>query len=302
MKIKLLLISIFTSWAFTLSAQEEREYIPFVRDCEFGYYSYEWEEVTGFIHYWIEGEFTISGKSYKGYYSDINGKKELLGYVREEDRKVYFREVDNSWPWIEWLWYDFTLKKGDKFMVEEGSPLQWDGQNIEGVTVHETWPLDIAHQSRKCIDFNYGLCYWVEGMGDLYCLPFETFGEQPTCICGYKLFYIKENGEFVYYDMRHQVGDYVTNTPVEDSYLSVNETKASALHIAYHPEQIVVTLPSCGYRLAEVMDTTGRVAWCEYLDGEADEVVIPTAHLSQGVYIVALTSQNGERITCKVVK
>ena len=64
---------------------------------------------------------------------------------------------------------------------------------------------------------------------------------------------------------------------------------------------MVVTLPGSGYRMAELIDTTGRVAWCDYLDRTPGEVVIPTTGLAPGVYIVALTDNRSNRIVRKVV-
>jgi hypothetical protein len=46
---------------------------------------------------------------------------------------------------------------------------------------------------------------------------------------------------------------------------------------------------------------TGRLAWCAYLDSEAEGVTIPTATLSPGAYIVTLSNDRGERIVQKVM-
>ena len=55
------------------------------------------------------------------------------------------------------------------------------------------------------------------------------------------------------------------------------ENKSSSLRIAHTSDALIVTLPGTGYRLAELTEMTGRLAWCAYLDGEAGEVTIPTA-------------------------
>ncbi len=210
MKIKLLLISLFTSMAFTLSAQEEHEYIPFVRDCEFGYYNYDWGDINGFIHYWIEGEFQLEGETYKGFYNDAGGEKKLIGYVREENKKVYFHDGQKEWPW-----YDFSLEVGDTFCIEEGSPMVWEPFETEacGPQVQRTESLDIYGKARKSVMLDRGS--WVEGVGDDECLPFGSFAPRPTCPCGYRLFYIKENDQFVYRLTTHW-GDEV---PINDPYL-----------------------------------------------------------------------------------
>ena len=80
----------------------------------------------------------------------------------------------------------------------------------------------------------------------------------------------------------------------------MGETRTATLRIARTPDALVVTLPGSGYRLAELIDTTGRLVWCEYLDGEPGEVIIPTTALSPGIYVVALTDNRGERKVQKV--
>ena len=90
--------------------------------------------------------------------------------------------------------------------------------------------------------------------------------------------------------------------PLDDGncILAVGETRTATLRIARTPDALVVTLPGDGYRLAELIDTTGRLVWCEYLDGEPGEVIIPTTALSSGIYVVALTDNRGERTAQKV--
>ncbi|HIZ27263.1 T9SS type A sorting domain-containing protein [Barnesiella sp. An55] len=81
---------------------------------------------------------------------------------------------------------------------------------------------------------------------------------------------------------------------------SISDNKAEPLHIARTPDALVVTLPGSGYRLAELIDTTGRLVWCEYLDGEPGEVTVPTTALASGVYVVALTDNRGKRTVQKL--
>ena len=77
--------------------------------------------------------------------------------------------------------------------------------------------------------------------------------------------------------------------------------KSSSLRIAHTPDALIVTLPGTSYRLAELTEMTGRLAWCAYLDSEAEGVTIPTATLSPGAYIVTLSNDRGERIVQKVM-
>ena len=111
------------------------------------------------------------------------------------------------------------------------------------------------------------------------------------------LYYLRENGEYIYLQDNHN------GTPLDDGncILAVGETQTAPLRVARTPDALVVTLPGSGYRMAELIDTTGRVAWCDYLDGTPGEVIIPTTGFVPGVYIVALTDNRGNRIVRKVV-
>ncbi len=136
---------------------------------------------------------------------------------------------------------------------------------------------------------------------DINFLPLQKFAASPTCICGNQLFYVKENGQFIYRQESHWGGQVPINDPFLDK-SGIDEMAVTPLHIVPYPGQWVVTLPNGAYRLAEVIDATGRVAWCDYLDGESGSITIPTADLVRGIYIVALTAKSRERITCKVVR
>ena len=100
---------------------------------------------------------------------------------------------------------------------------------------------------------------------------------------------MKENGREVY------------GIDKECSEGGISDNKSAALRIAHTSAALIVTLPGTGYRLAELTKMTGRLAWCAYLDGEAGEIMIPTATLSPGAYIVTLSNDRGERIVQKVM-
>ena len=113
--------------------------------------------------------------------------------------------------------------------------------------------------------------------------------------CGDKLYYQRIGDKISYLD------NYFIHDLLEPCTSSVLDTQIEALRIARTPDALIVTLPGTGYRLAELTEMTGRLAWCAYLDGEAGEVTIPTATLSPGAYIVTLSNDRGERIVQKVM-
>ncbi len=268
------------------------EYIPYVRDCEFGYYLFDDAEILGFEHYCIKGEEEVNGRTYKGLYRYIDQQNtELVTLVREEGEKVYLWDGENEYPW-----YDFTIRETDLFIIDNNSPLYLTTTQRK---VRKTGYMEIGSKQRKYIIFG-DLEDWVVGLGDLNSLPLATFAPGYRSDSWYRLFYVKENGKFLFRDKALWWNDAI---PINDPFLDesgIDEMTVTSLHIAPYPGQWVVTLPDGAYRLAEVIDTTGRVAWCDYLDGEAVSITIPTIDLARGVYVIALTAQSGERITCKV--
>ncbi len=136
-----------------ISAQDEHEYIPYVRDCEFGYYEYHGADVVCFIHYWIEGEFEFNGKVYKGLYEDVlypeysyYSPKEIRYHVREENGKVYVWYKEK-----EYLWYDFTLEEGDTLRLEKGL------FGLDGVSkkIEKVDEIEIGGKARKSIEVGF---------------------------------------------------------------------------------------------------------------------------------------------------
>ena len=114
MKRLLLLIAVSIVWSGSvLQAQEYVPFVhkgacgdtyaydPYVKDCDFGYYNYNWGSVSGFTHYRIQGETNMNGKTYKGLYSltgdsSASSEQTLIAVVREENTKFYFMDGDKE--------------------------------------------------------------------------------------------------------------------------------------------------------------------------------------------------------------
>ncbi len=304
MKTKLLLLSVITSITPFLSAQEY-EYVPLVREgVEWGYYTYK--AMTGnvdygYYRYKIEEDTLINSVLYKklNYYESCADENPIReGYLREEDKKVYFLANWDRREWVdpenreEVVLYDFTPEQAGDIMttnslgyVDPESPIE----KIDFVL--------IDGKLRKRFHFYYGIFIYIEGIGQLGADVGDLINPfLPTPTGGYYYTYLS------YLKRSDGVYEYITDShdnPCIES--AIEEISSAPLHIAPYPGQWVVTLPDGAYRLAEVIDTTGRVAWCDYLDGVAGSITIPTTDLARGVYIIALTAQSGERITCKVV-
>ncbi len=285
-----------------------RSYEPFVRDCEYGYYEadyyyYDGDLTGNYVHYRIAGDTTINSKAYKNI--SLTGecpdweRIPPAGQIREENRKVYFRDTEDE------MGYDFNLTKGDGIIL---SKMHNSLETDINITVYDVKTVEFAGKERKCIYFKnsygYYIGYWMEGIGDMNQGTLWTFDDHEGCPypdrpCdddNYFLYYLRENGEYIYLQDNHN------GSPLDDGncILAVGETRTATLRIARTPDALVVTLPGSGYRLAELIDTTGRLVWCEYLDGEPGEVSVPTTALAPGVYVVALTDNRGKRTVQKV--
>ena len=283
-----------------------RSYEPFVRDCEYGYYEadyyyYDGDLTGNYVHYRIAGDTTINGKAYKNI--SLTGecpdweRIPPVGQIREENRKVYFRDKEDV------MGYDFNLTKGDGIILSK-----MHNSLFTEISVYDVKTVEFAGKERKCIYFKNGqgyyFGYWMEGIGDMNQGTLWTFDDHEGCPypdrpCdddNYFLYYLRENGEYIYLQDNHN------GSPLDDGncILAVGETRTATLRIARTPDALVVTLPGDGYRLAELIDTTGRLVWCEYLDGEPGEVSVPTTALAPGVYVVALTDNRGKRTVQKV--
>ena len=280
-----------------------RSYEPFVREAQYGYYEvYESGELSGnYIHYCIAGDTTINGKAYKNI--SLTGecpdweRIPPVGQIREENRKVYFRDKEDV------MGYDFNLTKGDGIILSK-----MHNSLFTEISVYDVKTVEFAGKERKCIYFKNGqgyyFGYWMEGIGDMNQGTLWTFDDNGGCPhpytpCYYNtqhLYYLRENGEYIYLQDNHN------GSPLDDGncILAVGETRTATLRIARTPDALIVTLPGNGYHLAELIDTTGRLVWCEYLDGEPGEVSVPTTALAPGVYVVALTDNRGKRTVQKV--
>lgn len=324
---------ILLGWGLLLfggMALQAQEYVPFVKEADWTYYDASpGEGRTQFPRYYLAGNYEdqvyVNNKAYNRLYSyegcdfDDPDSRRLLALVREEDQKVYVLDsVDGKY--VDKLLYDFTLEVGDTLRMDEGSyfrrpediddwgaipgrewcgdPIYQEGDELDPYSGFEVSSIDsitVAGQKRKAIVWNNGNT-WVVGLGEISEYPLAQFYmDYTTCIRPpFYLLYQRVNGEYTY-----EVLDFHDFTP-DPCISGIAGNESAPLRVARTTEALIVTLPD-GYRMAELIDTTGRVAWCDYLDGMPGEVVIPTTGFVPGVYIVALTDNRGGRIVRKVV-
>ena len=172
-----------------------------MKDCNFGFYHHDPEDryiwdIDVFAHYYITGEKAVNGKIYKQFVESKScdyASGTEIALIREEDKKVYLLDGEK-----EWLWYDFTLEKGDTITIESASPLNPSGEKLK-IPVVNTDTFEIGGKLRKRI-YLRGYDTWIEGLGTENRLPLHSF--EPSCgmDCGDKLYYQRIGDKISYLD------------------------------------------------------------------------------------------------------
>ncbi|MBR3950710.1 MAG: hypothetical protein IKJ79_02195, partial [Bacteroidaceae bacterium] len=145
---------------FALSAYAEHEYIPYVEEGKV----------------WVS--FEVSSSSYKqvgiGELTEINNKlyhklyisildaitneityAGLHGYIREENKKVFTRELNNE---FETMIYDFDIQAGDTIQFQQGETIV-DSIETQIYYGKERHVFYVTHESSQINDI------WIEGVG-----------------------------------------------------------------------------------------------------------------------------------------
>lgn len=286
---------------------EGYEYVPLVREgVEWGYeWLYGYYGIEGRFRITMSGNATIDGndyvKCYRSAYLNVDEDRDLVGYVREEDRKVYcilLREPTGhvvEQP-TEMLLYDFNADVGD---VYNGDP-----QNMEDANrVASVDYVKVAGKYRKRIT-GYGGLEIVEGLGPVssghhgdLLSPTDAFMSCSVCFRG-TLSYVRAvedlyngNPDRFEYDAR------------VDSFSGINKTEADdyGLQVSQGDGWLRVGVDCDCYRRAELADAKGAVVDAVELSGES-EAVLSTAGLSPGVYVVSLVSDTAVRSAKVLIK
>ena len=263
------------------------EYVPVVREgVVWGYYSNTNASEGGKTTYIrFDGEEVINGKTYlKCYRSDDcsfdENKSELLGYMREEDKRVYAIVPQGDVLSEESLRYDFNLSAGDSFTRVGGNT----------VTISRVNNVVINGKLRKCYYYNQdatesGSCY-TEGIGQW------LYGDIISTDSNYRFVMEKNINTGEVFD--HSCG-ITTLNPCDK--LSVNQIAENALSFVQADDRI------------NINGATGKVDVAIYtFDGikvaeasGSESVGLSTAELPIGIYVVKATDGRGNSLMQKIV-
>ena len=263
------------------------EYVPVVReDVVWGYYSNTNASEGGKTTYIrFDGEEVINGKTYlKCYRSDDcsfdENKSELLGYMREEDKRVYAIVPQGDVLPEESLRYDFNLSAGDSFTRVGGNT----------VTISRVNNVVINGKLRKCYYYNQdatesGSCF-TEGIGQW------LYGDIISADSNYRFVMEKNINTGEVFDHSRGI---TTLNPCDK--LSVDQIAENALSFVQADDRI------------NINGATGKVDVAIYtFDGVkvaeasgSESVSLSTAELPIGIYVVKATDSTGNKLIQKIV-
>ena len=263
------------------------EYVPVVReDVVWGYYSNTNASEGGKTTYIrFDGEEVINGKTYlKCYRSDDcsfdENKSELLGYMREEDKRVYAIVPQGDVLPEESLRYDFNLSAGDSFTRVGGNT----------VTISRVNNVVINGKLRKCYYYNQdatesGSCY-TEGIGQW------LYGDIISTDSNYRFVMEKNINTGEVFDHSRGI---TTLNPCDK--LSVDQIAENALSFVQADDRISIN------------GAIGKVDVAIYtFDGMkvaeasgSESVSLSTAELPIGIYVVKATDSTGNKLIQKIV-
>ncbi|MCB0761857.1 MAG: T9SS type A sorting domain-containing protein [Flavobacteriales bacterium] len=239
---------------------------------------------------YFDGDSVIGDYTYYAFYSVLDiapDSPALDGWLREDvdEQTIYVRSGGEDK-----LMYDFDVQPGDIFVVE--SQLCQAVMQVESLTT-----ATVNGQEREQINFlgDDGE-YWIEGIGSVYSVFHPGFIQcnltdfQPEVKCFYT------SGEW-----------YWTNPaieePCEDITISVPSTEAPQPALYPNPVdrefKVVFTTPHSGS--VDILTMSGEVAKTVHL-ADAFKHQIDVSDLPTGIYVVQITTENGEVFTSRLIK
>ena len=293
----LFLVGVGSAWG------QEQEYRPMLG--EFGkWHEYFTPGPTCNATLRIDGDSIVNGVSYKKITADPGCGAILdegsIRLLREDtlEKKVYRLHADGS---EEFLLYDFSLMPGDTFFWREDrfmvldsitdtivNPYYCNGNNRPTLTI----------ENPKVFYFYNGLLVWVEGIGSLAGLLWNTtgwaggFGER-TILC-----HFDKNRERDFHYIYCQEPQ-----PCEGVVVGINtNSNKTNIKIYPNPTQEIVYIDygnNNPYKKVEIIiyDLKGIEEFIEY-----NKEIVDLEHLSNGIYFIKIIIDNELVHSSKIIK
>ena len=306
MKLKLLTLLLLLL-SLQLFAQNEEEYYPVLGETN-EWYIVSWDYYRGAFttKYFTTKDTTINNKVYKciDKYSTTMGEylhdMGRYGYIREDIdlKQLYFSK--STEPEVEFIIADFTLNEGDKFILEADTFL------IDSIRIIET-PVGQRHKwftdKNVCdiINLQSNRLSMTEGIG---LFPFP-FGAEPSDfnnfgIC-YTSCYYKDGIKLQYF----RVFNFAETEQDCIHYVGINkkEKQNKELKIAPNPVKSIFEVqfenPEMQKATINLLTLCGSVTKSYTVNSNTCQV--DCSNMPEGIYIVQLEFENGERYYRKVV-
>ena len=251
--------------------------------------------------YYSDNRFgTYAGHTYRLLYgqSDIIDD-DPIGMYREDNGKVFMRELVNMTPSEEYLIYDWSLNVGDTAYVQPGNSNTGLVLDAETDTVVNGFQRRVFHLHYET---NADLTeIWIEGMGSELGFPFSGTKNNPV--------------SFNYYPMTTEMLCYYEDDELSwdnpdfdecviDGVLDVNEHDfCHDLSVYPNPVFEIVNIAfsdDIGCQSIEIYSVDGRIV--ETYGRASLQTAIDISNLNSGVYILKVNMADGREFTERIVK
>ncbi len=249
----------------------------------------------------------------------INGKRVQSFYYRTDGQKVYFKPTANCTQ-LEFLIYDFNMKKGDTLttpnnLFENRGELNGNKTvaKIDSVSV-----ISIGGIARKKLSITYKFVHragefkedrkdtWIEGFGSVI-FPFYPFFCVNKGVCTESNLYLRcfqSKNKIIYQDSR---SPFCSNALITSS--SDLQNPKINLNIFPNPIpqggnwQVEWTKNDIGASHLELLDPLGRVLKqvAGLKQGSMHRVQVPTETLPKGLYYLRLRDEGGQVLAMEKV-
>lgn len=271
----------------------EYEYVPMVREgVEWEFYWTENMTHNGIAKFYFNGEIEINGFTYKKCYrletAAYGAESTLIGFMREENRKVYSIVITDGEPGEEYISYNFDYdnvgETGISYLYNAGNPIQ--------TTVTSLDYINIGNDIRKTIGFD-NLPPITEGIGYTGNQHGTIISPDPllkSCLLCYwsELIAIKDTE----YNLEWRSDNY--DSLKELAGTGDVESGSDGLQVMQGDGWLRIKVDCNCYRRAELTNAKGTVVDTVTLQGES-EAEFTTEWLPAGVYVVSLISDTGIR-------
>ena len=250
-----------------------------------------------FIYYFDNRYAQYEGYIYRLLYSPSDFLDDLpIGMYREDNGKIFMREINYMTPSEEYLIYDWNLNIGETVYVQHGSSLK--GLILDAIT--ETV---VNGEERRVFNLHYEddnalTEIWIEGMGSELGFPFSGTKNNPVTFN-----YFPMTTEMLCY---YEDGEQIWDNPdydecVKDYVLDVAEQDENSSLIVYpNPATDILSIVTYDVNCSsvEIFSLDGRLVKSQNANFDAIDI----SSLASGLYMINVKMRDGREYNERIVK